>query len=412
MRRLCGLLVGSLLLLSSEAGAEEVTTWTMERAVERALEHNLSLRASAREVDLARAGLVGAEVLTTSNPELAGGAGLRLSGGEALVDAGVALEQRFALGGPRRHRVAGARAAVEVARGRYASRRAKVAAAARIAFVEAVAAGRMVALAQRAEALTEELHGMARARVEEEAGTDLEVNLAALEWARARRQLSSARQAALEARLRLSQLLALPLGRALSLPERLPAVEEVTPSEEAMVASALEQRPELFAVGQSRRQALAEVDWARAEAWPELAVEASYDLEEGQDHIVGLGLTIPIPIFHRNQGQIAEARARASLAELDEEAARRAVEQEVRAAHQRYLAARQVAELLDQETISRADANLALLRASFEEGNVGFVEVLLVQQELLAAQQEAITAMTALFRARVELELAVGNEVQ
>lgn len=408
-----GALVVALLAVAPSSGnAEERHPMTMERAVELALERRLELREMEAELELARGGLVGAQLSSRRNPEISGGAAARISGDDLSVDAEAGISQTFELGGARRQRVAAAEAWESALLRRQEHLRLEVAAEARGAFVEAVDAGRITDLARQAETLTADLHRIARERLEADAGTELEVNLAALEWLGAQRQLRAAIRRERTSRLALCRALSLSPGVDLALPRELPEPPEVAASEGELIGRALANRPDLAAFDHVREQAEAEIGVARADAWPELTVEATYALEGGSDHIIGAGLSIPLPLFQRNQGEIAQARARAEVARVEVEAARLTIEAEVASEVQRYLAAREVAQLMSGETIGLISRNLELLRLSFEEGNVGLIEVLLVQRDLLAAQREAVEAETELHRARIALELAVGEVIE
>ncbi len=410
-RRTGALLVALGAILPVSAAAEQETL-TAERAVELALERNLELRAAEVEAELAEARLTGAEVLSPHNPEISGGAGARFSGGEAGVEAEAGLSQTFELAGQRGRRITAARAGLRAARDRLEHDRLRVAAEARRAFLRAVTARVLVELAREAEALTNDLHRIAQERLEAEAGTELEVNLAALEWLGAQRRLRRAIRREREARLELARALVLPPDEEVRLPASLPPARAVTAEPGELVRLALERRLDLAALDEQRRAAAAEIEVVRAEAAPDLRVGATYAFEDGGDHIVTLGLSLPLPLFQRNQGEIAAARARAELAEVALEHARRAVEREVRAAVERLRAAREEGELLGREALRRVSRNLELLRASFEEGEVGLVEVLLVQRDLIATRRDAAEAELELRLARIELELTVGGEVE
>ncbi len=409
-------LYGALLLLTwsvrpSPGECETTEVLTMDRAIELALSRSLDLRGAEIEVDGARGALAAARSLR-NNPELSGGAGLRLADDGAAFDASAGLSQTFALGRPRRHRIAAATAGLASIRDRAELLRHEVAIETSVAWIRTVTARLHVALARTAEGLTRDLHHFAEGRRDADAGTDLEVNLAVLEQAQARRLLAQAIRDEALARIDLLRAVSFPENSSFGLPDVLPEARPVASTSDQLVDRALETRLDLAALGEGRAYADAEVRRARSEAVPDLSIEATYDLEAGSEHIVGLGLSIPLPLFDRNQSEIAEARARARLAELAVDAARLDIERHVRAAFAEYQAARDVAALSEGDTVDGHVRNLDLLRASFEEGNVGLIEVLLVQRELIAARRDAIEAAADLHAARAELELAVGSEVR
>ena len=385
---------------------------TMERVVALALERSLAIRAAEARGSLARGRLRGAEVLSPFNPELSGGGGVRFGAEGVTAEAEGGLAQAFELGGPRRRRIEVAEAQVEAASERVEAARLRVAAEARAAYVEAIAARQILRLAQEAEGLARRLHSAAEERGDAEAATDLEVNVAVIEWSAARRELAEARRRLAEADLELARVLSLPPRATIVLPEDLPPCPAVATPLEELVGRAVTVRRELAALADEVGAAEAGVALARAEGWPDLVVSATYSLEEGRDHIVGVGLSIPLPLFDRNQGEVARARAALELARVEREAAGLAVEREVAGAHAAYVAAAEAAEIWGEGVLGRVEQNLELLELALTEGSVGIVEVMRVQRELVAARRDGVESAAAVHSARARLELAVGEEVR
>jgi cobalt-zinc-cadmium efflux system outer membrane protein len=73
------------------------------------------------------------------------------------------------------------------------------------------------------------------------------------------------------------------------------------------------------------------VELARNERYPSITVTPYYTRENsyGQDRFAGVSLSVPLPLWNRNQGAIEGASARASQAQTSLQLAQRAVEREI-----------------------------------------------------------------------------------
>jgi cobalt-zinc-cadmium efflux system outer membrane protein len=82
------------------------------------------------------------------------------------------------------------------------------------------------------------------------------------------------------------------------------------------LAANLASQPELQAAEAGVRASNARIDLAKAERIPDVKVEALYHrLEVSGQNTFDLGLSIPLPLFNRNQGRLREARSEAVAAE-------------------------------------------------------------------------------------------------
>jgi outer membrane protein, heavy metal efflux system len=93
-----------------------------------------------------------------------------------------------------------------------------------------------------------------------------------------------------------------------------------------------------------------------------------------------LGVTIPLPVFNRNQGNIERARINIEQTEVQLEAVQRMVVNEVRQAEQEYLQTREYLADLERESIPAARKALADTEKLFEAGEVDVTNYLAVQK--------------------------------
>jgi cobalt-zinc-cadmium efflux system outer membrane protein len=173
-----------------------------------------------------------------------------------------------------------------------------------------------------------------------------------------------------------------------------------------MLAS-VAQRPEIKAVEAQLREAEAEVRLGKGLAWPEVSPGVRYERDEGH-RVLWAGLTVTLPIFDRGQQVRAMGGARADALRGELEARKRALEAQVRGAlalHELRLAS--VSELsANVETLADSEA---LARRSYEVGQIGLGELLLVRRETTEARRQWLEALFELAQVRAELDSMTGG---
>lgn len=180
---------------------------------------------------------------------------------------------------------------------------------------------------------------------------------------------------------------------------------------------AIARRPDrqLAALGIDR--AGAEIKLARAEKWEDWTVGFDYSrgvskfdapIGTKTDNFLGVGVSIPLPFWNRNQGRVSEAqatqqRAEAELAALD-----------LRIATEAQTAENQMRRLLDilrqyrEESIKLAEENIALLQKGYADGLVTITAVIQAQQQLTDLRLSYLESLAGFVRAKTEWETATA----
>lgn len=122
------------------------------------------------------------------------------------------------------------------------------------------------------------------------------------------------------------------------------------------------------------------------------------------------GVTVPLPVFDRNRGNIAAAQAelqgmeaRAAAARLEAEAGTRAARALIAATDARGEAARR--------TLSTAEEAYRLARIAYEAGKAPLIELLSARRNLGAARSVILDADMARFDARTTLARLAGLSI-
>jgi cobalt-zinc-cadmium efflux system outer membrane protein len=358
------------------------------------------------EADVAAARARWLQAGAWNNPELSvtienfGGPG-PAQGGEQTQTT-VSIGQTVELGGKRQARMTAAGAELTAAQARASLSRADYAARLAVAYAEAEAASRRVTLA--ADALDAAETDARAARLLVEAGKEAPLRglQARAEADRVRADLAAARAAETTAFARLTALAGAqqPYDRiAVSLLDATPVGAPSAPQETAAIAAAAAERD----------AAEARLRSARAAAFPDVELSAGvrrYADSDGSAFVVGGSL--PLPLFNRNQGGVAEARAglngaeaRLRQAQLDAEADRRAAAAQAASAAARLTAARS-----SEQAAAEA---YRLARIGYSAGRVPLLELSGARRALADAQGRTLDALLDRVKAEAELARLAGR---
>jgi cobalt-zinc-cadmium efflux system outer membrane protein len=99
-------------------------------------------------------------------------------------------------------------------------------------------------------------------------------------------------------------------------------------------------------------------------------------LTDGHGYVYGVYLSVPLPIFNRNQGEIARANLEAQQAAARVTAREAEVDREVDAAYQTYLAAREVVSSIEGPMLEQARSVRSATEYSYRRGEASLVELL------------------------------------
>jgi outer membrane protein, heavy metal efflux system len=400
MNRSLKIVLGVGLVLCPLARADDGTI-TLEAALARARQQSPAVLSARARIEEARGRLRGASALR-DNPVLETATGRRADSA-APADLDLGVSQTFELGGRRGARISGAEAGVARAVASADDTLRTVLRQVADAFFRAVHVDQRLGVARSSEAYSADVHRIAARRHGAGDIALLEVNVALSALSRARsdvRAAEASRAAALgDLRVLLNVGPEEPLSVAGDLGERRPyEVGE-------LLARGME-RADVRALQAELREAEAEVRLGRGYAWPDLSPAVRYERDEGQ-RVLWAGLTVTLPVFNRGQELKAVGEARAQRIRTELEALTRAVQTEVKSALDAYALRLQAAEEL-QNTLAILDENEVLARRSYEVGQIGLAEFLLVRREVLETRMARLDRLLEAAEARADLESRAG----
>jgi cobalt-zinc-cadmium efflux system outer membrane protein len=376
-------------------------TIDLPTALERA--HRASpLAAQGRgQIAEAEGGVLGADVLFTSNPELDAGFGPRFVT-PRLFDVDARVTQGLDPG-RRRPRQALARAELHHARAAVETGLRELDLDVAMAFYEVVHADRLLDLSRGAEDLAQRAADFADRRRRAGDATDLEANLAraALGRARATTQAAAADRAATVGHL--AALIGATTDDTIVVTGDL----HVAVPDLHALRDAASTRADLRALDAERQVAEAEHEVATANARPDLGIWLGY-LREGGDHIVLGGIHLTLPTWNRGQGDKAVAAARAHRAAAATAATKLAATREIGDAFEAYTHARDAVSVFERDVLPALDDSEKLLSKSVDAGQLAVNEYLVARQEVLGGRREYLDRLLALAKAATMVHYIAG----
>jgi cobalt-zinc-cadmium efflux system outer membrane protein len=390
--------------------------------IRRALQANAEIAAARLDLDRARARVqqAGLRPNPTLTTEEASG---KLAGSEDEREFSTSLAFAIELGGKRARRIDAAEAELAVTQAELADRERRLTREVLSAYIDVVAAARELQITSGLKDLDDQTVRVVRTRVEQGDAPPLELNLLLTETARLDSERALA-QGRLDAALSALRILVglepaepLPVADA---PTAL-AARPVAPSDlEASIAAALEARPDLRLARLNEAVTEAGLRLSRAQRIPDLEVSGALSMSRNflnpdgalpildRDRAVTLGVSVPLPLFNRNQGAIAEAQVAVRQARLYRIFAEQTVRGEVTSAYQRLIAAQSAADIFDGRVANQSTDNLRVVRAAYQLGEFRVTEVIMQQRQLLEAQREQASALAERWRAAADLAAAMA----
>lgn len=378
---------------------------SLEDAVDRALAASPSLRAASAGIDAARGSERQAGLLP--NPELSFEAeDFKGSGQYREFDSAqyaYSVSQEIQLGGKRSARRSIARAEREAAEFGSQATRLELIQAVTIAYFEAAAADRSLALAEELEGIAKRVLNNVNERVK--AAREPDIQLAKAEVALA--TASSARQRAENARDAARQALARYWGD-ITLSDQISTADLYTlPMPEALdiYQARLSYSPDIVRFTRLRDAREADHRLARAEAVPDPKLSVGFrQYRDTRDDALVAGISIPFPVFNRNQGDIARARAEVVKADSERQQAELDQARALSQAWSQWRSASVDAASLRERILPQGEKAFRLALTAYDTGRFSYLEVLDAQRTLFEARTEQIDALKRLHISRAEVE--------
>jgi cobalt-zinc-cadmium efflux system outer membrane protein len=385
-----------------------VSRLTLDEAVDLALRVNPSLRAKEAEVQATGAGEITAGL--RPNPTASYLAEQFGGGSAAVVQHTFAIGQPIELGGKRQRRLESARAATRIGGHELDDVRRQLIFQVKKAFTDALVAREGVGLAEQNLRTLDDLERIQRFRAEKGDISDLELLRIQVQRFGLERDAADARQALQVARIALRAAIdPIRIAEDFEVSGEL-ADRAVAPGATELYRRALDNRPDLRAAEAARAKARADVSLARANSWADVTPQIEYQ-RIGPDNTVGFGISMPLRLFDRNQGEIARTRAETRRVDAAREALAVQILSEVDTALAGLRAERGKLDLLRDVYLPKARQARDTVEYAYRRGGVNVLDFLDAQRTYRDTTAEFLRSLGSYWTAYYQLEAAVGGPI-
>ena len=410
LKRLTVLLVAIAVTTAAQAQQQ---SFTWEQIQGRFLATNPTLRAQAQSIESSRASEITAGL--RPNPQFQ----------NDTTSATLGIYQEFELGGKRTARLQSAHLATSISKTDFANARRTLVFNLRQAFVAALLAKSDLDFARDNLANYQKVVDLNRLMLQQGAISRADFLKIELQTLQFQTDLDDALLTLKTAKATL---------RALVGPPNLPQDFEVAGDLRAIALErnlselqqlALSNRPDLKSAETGREKALADLRLAKSNRWPDPTIGTSF-LHTGNEiggpawvqpfypkgnvsNAMGIGIaSISIPLFNRNQGEVARASSEQLRADFLTQAARNQVLQDVETAYTAFESSRERVRLYEQTYLAQAKESLDIEEFSFRNGAASILDFLDTERTYRATQLAYRQQLAAYLTNLAQLEAAVG----
>jgi outer membrane protein, heavy metal efflux system len=279
----------------------------------------------------------------------------------------------------------------------------------RTAHADAMTADRRLVLATQNAELTRRLADITNARLRAGDISDLEARAPRTDASRTdvvRRAVQHDRDLA---RLTLAALLGLDRATDQLQPQSSAAYDARTCEvDDTRLKDALASRPDVRAAELTIEAATERAQWEKSRAYTLIGLlDANGSGEEGFE--IGPGVTFDVPIFNRNEGGVARATVEIEHASRLYVAARANVIADVRSAAVRVSQAQESLDAWSSDIVPSLETEQRQAQSAYSAGEIPLFNVLDVSRRLVDSRMRQLDAEADLFRARIQLEKAIGR---
>ena len=276
-------------------------------------------------------------------------------------------------------------------------------------YYEVVLAKAQLGLAQEVLTQFDDIIRLNEARFKQGEISGLEINRIRAERARFSNDLLDSDLQLKNAKTNLAELLGVQdLSTAFDVAEAL-AAPAVSLDLQALQREALELRPDIRAEKQRLERNRQNLSLQKAESVPNVTPFFGYKRDFGQN-TAAFGVSIPLPLFNRNQGAVSRASAEISQQQYEANRVELAVRRDVQEAYQTAQTQSEKVKALEQQYVPSARAAREIAQQSYRLGALDLIALLdserTYRETLRAYNLSLFDYQTSIF----QLETAVGKE--
>jgi cobalt-zinc-cadmium efflux system outer membrane protein len=322
------------------------------------------------------------------------------------------LGQIFELGGKRRWRTQVAKAEGELAGWDYESRRLDVFAETTQRFTDVITAQKRVELSRSAVDLATKTSNAVRERVKAGKEPPFQASKSEAELEMERMKARAAENALDVARKKLAAMWGAERAEFRVAAGSMDRLLDTTPSLDALRACLL-RNPDLARWDAELQLRQATLSSERAARIPDMEVSVGYrQFEEDGTDALAFGVGLPLPLFDRNQGNIAAAEHDLSKARAERAAAETALATELAEAHADLTSAHSMTTTLRLKVVPAMEEAFNSAQVGYSQGKFGFLDMLDAQRGLFEAKGALVDALSTYSAALTDIQRITGTNIE
>jgi len=189
------------------------------------------------------------------------------------------------------------------------------------------------------------------------------------------------------------------------------AVEPIPQQEQ--INKLVSQNPDVARWDTEIAKGRADIKLKDANAIPDVTIGAGprYFNETNNNAFV-MGISVPIPLFNRNQGERLEARYNLSKAEEQRKATQIKVLMDLAQAYQELSSAYLSAAALKETALPGAQSAFNAAQEGYREGKFSYLQVIDAQRTLFEIKRQYVTALADYHKAKATIERLIGDHIK
>jgi cobalt-zinc-cadmium efflux system outer membrane protein len=401
----------SVLLVSPWlTGISHSQTLSLQMALQRALAANPRLTAAERDVGIASGQSIQAGVLV--NPDLSyeqdNSFGSGPYRGTRSAETTLQISQLFELFGKRDARIAAGRAALDTATIQRKAVRLEVLSETAIAFLGVLGNQRRIQILDEQVAAIDRLTPLLQRRIDAGASSLAETGRAQVASDLVKADRERVRAALASARRELAVMMGDTSPKYSAVSGRLEAVGRPSPFQS--VVAAIDANPQLVRWTSVYAQRNAELLMARLRPYPDVRLSAGWrHFNDTGSDAVRLGISIPIPVFDQNRGNIISAEQSLAKTRAEREATRATLIVLAGRAYDSLQGALRELAILRDSTIPKSRKAADAIFEGYGQGRFSLLELLDAQATVAQARLREQEALQNFHIAVATIEGLVGN---
>ena len=409
----------ALVVAGAARPATAQSALTIDQAVQQAVDRNLSLIAQRLNLSVADAAIVTARL--RPNPILSGGAnsldwlgtGFDDVNGAGPPEYSIRVDVPFERGRKRELRTEVAASARRVAEAQLADAVRRLKLDVTLAAIDLLEAKAKLRLARENLDALSRLVELNERRLTSGALPPLEVTRSRVAMLQYRGSVKAAELNVTQARLKIHALVGRqPTDPLADIDDALGVPPAPQPADvDALQAAARAFRPDVRALHDDQARSQYDLRLQLAQGLVDYTLGAEYRRQQGvngRGNLAGLFFSVPLPIFNRNQGEIARAEAEHEKAGRSVAAVETSVASEVASAYEEFETARQLLGDIERELLKPAADARAGTAYVYQAGATSLLDVLDAQRAFNETMDAYYSAQAAYRRAEARLTLVAG----